>query len=135
MPEIEKKIASAISSLESLRDLFKERTGNEGLSVGASIIRAYEGLDLHKDIAREASKRFLNGHYADAVEAGCNLASPGRSVAMCSTENDDDELEYGRLFIPPRLILRKKACSFLSMRLMMSGHIGVAVCQRNCAGS
>ena len=32
-------------------------------------LRAYEGLDLHPEIARAATKLFRDGHYANAVEA------------------------------------------------------------------
>jgi uncharacterized protein (TIGR02391 family) len=32
-------------------------------------LRAYEGLELHSEIARAASDLYRNGHYANAVEA------------------------------------------------------------------
>jgi uncharacterized protein (TIGR02391 family) len=33
-----------------------------------AVLRAYEGLDLHREIARVASDLYRNGHYANAIE-------------------------------------------------------------------
>lgn len=68
-PEIRKKVGGAISSLETIRDILKERIAPDDPASGNRVLRAYEGLELHPEIARAASKRYQDGHYADAVEA------------------------------------------------------------------
>ncbi|HEX3439544.1 MAG TPA: TIGR02391 family protein [Pseudolabrys sp.] len=66
--EIRKLINGAVSSLQTARDILQERLTPDG-AFGNQVLRAYEGLDLHPEIARAASKRYQDGHYADAVEA------------------------------------------------------------------
>ena len=67
--DIEAAIASQIRSLETLRDILSERIEPGEEASGSRILRAYEGLDLHREIARAASQLFLDGHFANAVEA------------------------------------------------------------------
>lgn len=64
-----RNVASTISSLEAQRDILKERIGTGDSSGLNRVLRAYEGLELHPEIARASSKRYQDGHYADAVEA------------------------------------------------------------------
>jgi hypothetical protein len=54
-PRIKTAVASAISDLNSIIDIFKEKLGDDVGGPGA-VMRAYEGLSLHKEIARAASK-------------------------------------------------------------------------------
>lgn len=68
-PNVKKSIASTIASLETLRDILNERLGPDDVAGPNRILRAYGGLDLQSEIARAASKRYQDGHYADAVEA------------------------------------------------------------------
>jgi uncharacterized protein (TIGR02391 family) len=54
-------LKSAIQRLEEkLSDAAEDNTD--------SVLRAYEGLDLHPEIARAASDLYRNGHYANAIE-------------------------------------------------------------------
>jgi len=54
-------IRAAIDRLnERLADADEDRTDG--------VLRAYEGLDLHSEIARAASKLYRDGHYSTAVE-------------------------------------------------------------------
>lgn len=69
LPEIKKSVAAAISKLETARDILNERLGPDDPATGSRVLRAYDGLELHPEVARAASKRFQDGHYADAVEA------------------------------------------------------------------
>ena len=62
-------VGNAISKLQSAVDILKEHLEDSGDTVSGRAIRAYEGLELHPEIARAASKRFRDGHYSDAVEA------------------------------------------------------------------
>jgi uncharacterized protein (TIGR02391 family) len=69
LPEIKKAVGGAISSLETARDILKERIAPGDPASSNRVLRAYEGLELHPEIARAASKRYRDGNYADAVEA------------------------------------------------------------------
>ena len=69
LPEIKKAVRGAISSLETAREILKERIAPDDPASGNRVLRAYEGLELHPEIARAASKRYQDGNYADAVEA------------------------------------------------------------------
>jgi uncharacterized protein (TIGR02391 family) len=68
-PEIKTLVATAISSLETARDILKERIAPDDPASGNRVLRAYEGLELHHEISRAASKRYMDGNYSDAVEA------------------------------------------------------------------
>lgn len=46
----------------------KERAEDAKDGEASRTINAYEGLDLHPEIARAASELYLNGHYANAIE-------------------------------------------------------------------
>jgi uncharacterized protein (TIGR02391 family) len=67
--DIKSAIASRIRSLETLLDILREQLEPSEQAGGNRILRAYEGLDLHKDIARAASRLYLDGYFANAVEA------------------------------------------------------------------
>ncbi len=69
LPEIKKLIDSVITRLETIHDILKERLAPDGPASGNRELRAYEGLELHPEIARAASKRYQDSNYADAVEA------------------------------------------------------------------
>lgn len=64
-----KNVISTISSLEAQRDILRERIDPDDAAGPSRVLRAYEGLELHPEIARASSKRYQDGHYADAVEA------------------------------------------------------------------
>lgn len=69
MPYIKENILSAISRLMVALDLLKEQIQDADATNVDRVVRAYEGLELHTEIARAASKLFSDGHYANAVEA------------------------------------------------------------------
>lgn len=69
LPEIKKQVGRAVNTLETARDILKERLLPEDPASGNRVLRAYDGLELHPEIARAASKRFQDGNYSDAVEA------------------------------------------------------------------
>ena len=54
--DIKAAVASQIRSLETLRDILRERMEPTEQAGGSRIIRAYGGLDLHPEIARAASR-------------------------------------------------------------------------------
>jgi uncharacterized protein (TIGR02391 family) len=69
LPRIKKQVATAVSKLETAREILGERLAPDDPAVGNRVFRAYEGLELHPEITRAASKLYLDGHYAEAVEA------------------------------------------------------------------
>jgi uncharacterized protein (TIGR02391 family) len=80
---------------------------NERLSddVGpARALRAYEGLDLHPDIADAASGLYVDGHYAAAIEAAVKALNA--RVRLRSGEEIDGTTLMERVFSPKAPILR-----------------------------
>jgi uncharacterized protein (TIGR02391 family) len=69
LPEIKKLVDRAVSTLETARDILRERLAPDDPASGNRVLRAYDGLELHPEIARAASKRYQDGNYADAVES------------------------------------------------------------------
>ncbi|MGA2843740.1 MAG: TIGR02391 family protein [Steroidobacteraceae bacterium] len=69
LPEVKKLVNGAISTLETARDILKERIAPDDPAAGNRVLRAYDGMELHPEIARAASKLYQDGHYAGAVEA------------------------------------------------------------------
>jgi uncharacterized protein (TIGR02391 family) len=65
---IRRGIAEAVSSLETAISVLKERVEEPAESGPSRILSAYRGMDLHPEIARAATKLYLDGHYANAVE-------------------------------------------------------------------
>jgi len=66
---VKKLVNGAISTLETARDILKERIAPDDPAAGNRVLRAYDGMELHPEIARAASKLYQDGHYAGAVEA------------------------------------------------------------------
>ncbi|MCX5515276.1 TIGR02391 family protein [Kaistia algarum] len=70
LDKVRKRIGSAITTLQTLIELFTETlSGASDGVMQAGVLRAYEGLELHPEIARAASRLYKDGHYANAVEA------------------------------------------------------------------
>jgi uncharacterized protein (TIGR02391 family) len=65
---IGKGVADASSLLQTAVSMLKERLEDTGETAAARAINAYQGLDLHPEIARAASQLYRDGHYAHAVE-------------------------------------------------------------------
>jgi uncharacterized protein (TIGR02391 family) len=65
---IKKGVGSAISTIKSAISVLNERLADSGDTAAARAISAYRGLDLHREIARAASKLYQDGHYSTAVE-------------------------------------------------------------------
>jgi uncharacterized protein (TIGR02391 family) len=97
-PEVRTSVASTLSSLQTLQDLLKEKASPDNASGGGHVIRAYEGLELHPEIARAASKRYLAGQYADAVEA--SVKALNALVRMRSGLEHDGTTLMERAFNP-----------------------------------
>jgi uncharacterized protein (TIGR02391 family) len=59
----------AIAVIEAAIGWLKEKLADAEEDATGKTLRAYEGLDLHPEIARAASDLYRDGHYANAVEA------------------------------------------------------------------
>jgi hypothetical protein len=59
----------AIATVEAAIERLNEWALDADEDESGRLLRAYEGLALHLEIARAASELYRNGHYANAVEA------------------------------------------------------------------
>lgn len=66
-------IENAVSTLETIIDLFEEKLRDSGESPQGRATRAFADFDLHPEIDRAASNLFRDGHYANAVEDACKV--------------------------------------------------------------
>ena len=66
---IRSNISSAVTRLNAIVEILKEKAEDGGTDANTRALRAYDGLQLHSEIARVATPRYRAGHYADAVEA------------------------------------------------------------------
>lgn len=82
---------------------FEEKLGDAGETEAGRALRAYEGMDLHPDIADAAGDLYRDGHYAsailDAVKALNNL------VRLRSGEEIDGTALMEKVFSPKAPIL------------------------------
>lgn len=106
-PRIKSRIGNVTTKLQTLCELLAERAGTNNADSGGRVIRAYEGLDLHPEIARAASKRYLDGHFADAVEA--SVKALNGLVRMRSGLEFDGTSLMERAFSPTNPVLKFNA--------------------------
>ena len=66
----------------------KEDLGDLGADESGRALRAYEGLDLHPEIARQVSALYRDGHYANAIETAVKVLNG--LVRMRSGRDDLD---------------------------------------------
>jgi uncharacterized protein (TIGR02391 family) len=59
----------AIACVRGAIQRLEEKLADADEDASGRALRAYEGLELHSEIARAASDLYRNGHYANAVEA------------------------------------------------------------------
>jgi uncharacterized protein (TIGR02391 family) len=105
LPAIRANVAQTLSALGTLRDVLKEKAApGDGGGGGGHVIRAYEGLELHPEIARAASRRYLAGQYADAVEASVKALND--LVRMRSGLEHDGTTLMERAFNPSNPALK-----------------------------
>lgn len=66
-------IDQAISNLQTVVDLFREKLQDLGETPEGRAVRAFGDLDIHPEIERAIGKLFRDGHYANAVEDACKV--------------------------------------------------------------
>ena len=59
----------AIANITAAIERLKEKAADADSDASARVLRAYQGLALHPEIARAASELYVDGHYSNAVEA------------------------------------------------------------------
>lgn len=59
--------ATSLQTLGNIVEHFEEEIGDTGGTPASRAMKAYEGLDLHPEIARAASQLYKDGHYANAI--------------------------------------------------------------------
>jgi hypothetical protein len=62
LPNIRTSVSRTLSSLETLQDILKEKATPDDGAGGRRIIRAYEGLELHAEIARAGQSDTWTGN-------------------------------------------------------------------------
>lgn len=103
LPAIRVKVGSVLSSLRSCVELLAERLGDGAVDGMPGAIRAYDGLELHPEIARVASQLFKDGHFANAVEAAVKRLNG--LVRMRSELEQDGSTLMERAFNPTNSVL------------------------------
>lgn len=66
-------IDQAISSLQTVIDLFREKLQDLGETPEGRAFRAFGDFDIHPEIERAVGRLFRDGHYANAVEDACKV--------------------------------------------------------------
>jgi uncharacterized protein (TIGR02391 family) len=61
-------VTDAAAKLRTAIEMLQEKLDDLGESPAGQALRAYEGLDLHPEIARAAGKLYRDGHYANGIE-------------------------------------------------------------------
>jgi uncharacterized protein (TIGR02391 family) len=59
--------ATSLQTLHDIVEYFEEEIGDVAGTPASRAMKAYEGLDLHPEIARAASQLYKDGHYANAI--------------------------------------------------------------------
>lgn len=98
------KVGSAVVTLATLVDILTEQVGEDETDAINRTIRAYEGLELHPEIARAATKLYRDAHYANAVEAAVKALNG--LVRLRSGLEQDGTTLMERAFSPSNPILK-----------------------------
>ena len=101
---VRSNISAAVLKLQTLLDLLEEKAGEANVDTTAKLLRAYEGLELHPEIARAASTLYRNGHFANAVEA--SVKALNGLVRLRSDLEHDGTTLMERTFNPANPVLK-----------------------------
>jgi uncharacterized protein (TIGR02391 family) len=91
-------------TIQAAIDRLKERLSDAENELADRSLKAYEGLDLHPEIARAASELYRNGHYANAIEDAVKALNA--LVRLRSGENGDGTSLMQAVFSSKNPILR-----------------------------
>jgi uncharacterized protein (TIGR02391 family) len=96
--------ANAVQSIKTTIDVLKEKLEDSGETASGRALKAYQGLDLHRDIADAASGLYLGGHYANAIEDAVKALNA--RVRLRSGLELDGSTLMERVFSPGNPLLR-----------------------------
>ena len=94
----------AIALLEQAAQTLAERLEDLGETESGRALRAYEGLDLHQEIARAAGDLYRGGHYANAIEDAVKALND--LVRLRSGQTEDGTSLMQKVFSPSQPILK-----------------------------
>jgi uncharacterized protein (TIGR02391 family) len=100
----ESGLARARQIVGAAIERLRERQADEDVEDGGAVLRAYEGLDLHPEIARAASDLYRDGHYSNAIRDA--VIALNDLVRMRSGEAKDGAPLMEFVFNPTNPILR-----------------------------
>ncbi len=69
MDQVKGSVGKAVATLSAAIEILNEQVGGDEEDAGSRAMRAYDGLALHPEIARVASKLYRDGHFSNAIEA------------------------------------------------------------------
>ncbi|WNJ91776.1 TIGR02391 family protein [Bosea sp. 685] len=101
---VKDKVGRAIATLATLVDILAEQVNGDEEDPGNRIVRAYDGLELHPEIARAASKLYRDAHYANAIEA--SVKALNGLVRLRSGLEQDGTTLMERAFNPTNPIVK-----------------------------
>ncbi len=113
-PFVDKEIKKNVIGLKAIVAILKERLDDNGSSGLDRALRAYNGLELHPEIARHASKLYTDGHFANAVEAAVKALNV--LVRLRSRLEQDGVPLMEQAFSPKNPVLKFNAFSDQSDR-------------------
>lgn len=98
-------IAEQVANFQSIIDVLTENLEDGAETPASRARRAFADLDLHVDVARECSKLFVDGHYAQAVETACKVLD--MLVQLRSMRTDASGTALMRLVFSPKTPILK----------------------------
>lgn len=102
---VQRNISTALAALQCIKEIFEEKIKNSTeLGSPEHVLKAYEGLHLHPDIANAVSKLFRDGHYASAIEQ--SVKALNGLVREKSNLKDDGVSLMQKAFSPNNPILK-----------------------------
>ena len=114
--EYQRAVTEAAAKLCTAIEMLRETLDDLGESPAGQALRAYEGLDLHPEIARAEGKLYRDGHYANAVEDAVKALNA--LVRMRSgVEHLDGSTLMEHVFSPKNPVLRFNALADESDRM------------------
>lgn len=104
---VRSKVSAAIATIKDIISLLQEQVEDTGPDAAGRTLRSYQGLDLHPEIARAASRLYQDGHYANAVEA--SVKALNGLVRLRSGLEQDGSTLMERAFNPSNPALKFNA--------------------------
>lgn len=105
LDRVKAKVGGTIAKLKAIIDILNEQLGDSSEDSSARTLRAYQGMDLHPEISRAASRFYQDGHYSTAVEAAVKALNALVRLRSGLEQHDGTTL-MERAFSPTNPVLR-----------------------------